>query len=207
MAAVPPAPGAAPAPPLPDSHVALHGNRGDALHGNCGPLCNRYVDFNGVDQDALWNRFAQATADSGVPKVFLYLVETANGQVVFSTHRPALCRGHPVEATQHDGRAYCFMGDKEAEGLHVNVLEFPAASFEVLANVLLYTVAETDVLVTAHGDQAAGLLVGPPAGAPNTEQVSVRRSVPVPFDLIQEVLDAVPFADPVLDAPHPAQSR
>jgi len=81
------------------------------------------------------------------------------------------------------------MGDKEVDDLHVDVLEFPATSFEVFNNNLLYTAAETDALVHAHGDQEDGLLAGPAVGTPNTEQVSVRRSVPVPFDLVEPVLD------------------
>ena len=131
MAAVPPAPGVPPGPPgppaapapVPDTYVGLYAERGDDLGGNYASLFDRYTDMAGISAQALWNRTTQASATTGVPKVYAFLVVQNNEHVIVTVHRPTLFRGHPVEVTPHDGRAYAFYGDKQENDDYIELLD------------------------------------------------------------------------------------
>ena len=92
--------------------------------------------------------------------------------------------------TPYDGNAYCFLGDKEPDGFHVDMVQFPQGSFTIHNNVRVYTIAQTDVLVNAHTDQAHGMLDGPLTTTPDTETILVRNAVPIPFSLVATLLEA-----------------
>ena len=169
--------------------MGLYAARGDDLVGNYAPLYDGYTDMAGTNAQALWNRVTQASASTGIPKVYAFLVVINNEYEIVTMHRPTLFRGHPVQVSPHDGRAFAFYGDKQANDEYVELVEFPRDAFTVRNNTVVYTIQETELRVTAHVDQDSGMLPGAAATDVNTEVVAVRYAIPVPYALIPEMLE------------------
>ena len=90
-------PDGAPAPRRPKNYSEYYARIEDVLQQRCDRLCRRHAIGNPQEINTPEELYALAVTSSDViPKVYLYLVETASGVSVEAVHRVFKCASHPL---------------------------------------------------------------------------------------------------------------
>ena len=185
--AQPPTPvpiGVQPTGPGPTTYLQHYQDLQDALGGEYGPLFAPYAANTQRTAPELRDRLLGLS--DVVPKAFLVLLCDDDGVLRTRTlHRVQQYRSHPVSASVWDGRIFAFVGDV-LPGNHVDLVEFPANSFDLAGEVTVPTVAHTTALLAAHPNQ--GHLLPMATGMQDTEQWDCRYLVQVPKAYLPLVL-------------------
>ena len=172
----------------PDTYAELYAHRGDQFMGTYQTLFDTTEDHT-LEASAVLTRLALSTNNVGVPKVMLHNLAAGAGQALIAVHRPVMCPMHPTTTSPLDGHVFVFRGEKPRGDTFIDMVDLEETSFEIIGPVRVYTIAQTQALVAAHADQEEGLLDGPTATTAHTEEVTVRRSILVPFPMVSEVLE------------------
>ena len=85
---------------------------------------------------------------SGIPKVFVGLVEHGGGLTLITPHCVTQYTSHPIDPSPWDGQTFAFVGDI-LTGNHISIVAFPNNAYNVILVNIVAMVAGMQALLAA----------------------------------------------------------